>query len=95
MCDKLYVVKPNHEEDIFVVTQGRGRDVNNKDIILTKISYEYRWGLTGFYRSMIFIRLVYNYSGNQTVLINDCYACFQVISKQLTVWNAYISLLGL
>ena len=37
---------------------------------------------------MVFIPLVYN-SGDQNVLINDWYACFQVLSKQLTVWNAY------
>ena len=40
-----------------------------------------------------FIPLVYN-SGDQNVLINDWYACLQVISKQLTVWNAYLSLMG-
>ena len=50
-------------------------------------------GLTGFYPSMVFIPLVYN-SGDQNVLINDWYACLQVLSKQLTVWNAYLSLLG-
>ena len=42
---------------------------------------------------MVFIVLVYN-SGNQNVLINDWYACLQVLSKQLYVWNAYLSLLG-
>ena len=42
---------------------------------------------------MVFIPLVYN-SGDQNVLINDWYACLQVLSKQLTVWNAYLSLLG-
>ena len=42
---------------------------------------------------MVFIPLVYN-SGDQNVLINDWYACLQVPSKQLTVWNAYLSLLG-
>ena len=41
---------------------------------------------------MVFIPLVYN-SGDQNVLINDWYACLQVLSKQL-VWNAYLSLLG-
>ena len=40
-----------------------------------------------------FIPLVYN-GGDQNVLINDCYACLEVLSKQLTVWNAYLSLLG-
>ena len=40
-----------------------------------------------------FIPLVYN-NGDQNVLINDWYACLQVLSKQLTVWNAYLSLLG-
>ena len=50
-------------------------------------------GLTGFYPSIIFIPLVYN-SCDQKVLINDWYACLQVLSKQLTVWNAYLSLLG-
>ena len=42
---------------------------------------------------MVFIPLVYN-SGDQNVLINDWYACLQVLSKQLTVWNAYLNLLG-
>ena len=42
---------------------------------------------------MVFIVLVYN-SGNQNVLINDWYACLQMLSKQLHVWNAYLSLLG-
>ena len=42
---------------------------------------------------MVFIPLVYN-SGDQNVLINDWCACLQVLSKQLTVWNAYLSLLG-
>ena len=42
---------------------------------------------------MVFIPLVYN-SGDQNVLINDWYTCLQVLSKQLTVWNAYLSLLG-
>ena len=42
---------------------------------------------------MVCIPLVYN-SGDQNVLINDWYACLQVPSKQLTVWNAYLSLLG-
>ena len=61
--------------------------MNNKDITL-----ECKWGLTGFYPSMVFIVLIYN-SGNQNVLINDWYAWLQVISKQLYVWNAYLSLL--
>ena len=39
-----------------------------------------------------FIGLVYN-SGNQNVLINDWYACLQVLGKQLYVWNDYLSLL--
>ena len=42
---------------------------------------------------MVFIPLVYN-SADQNVLINDWYACLQVLSKQLIVWNAYLSLLG-
>ena len=42
---------------------------------------------------MVFKPLVYN-SADQNVLINDWYACLQVLSKQLTVWNAYLSLLG-
>ena len=40
--------------------------------------------LIGFYPSMVFIVLVYN-SGNQIALINDWYACLQVLSKQLYV----------
>ena len=39
---------------------------------------------------MVLIALVYN-SGDQNVLISDWYACFQVLSKQLTVWNANLS----
>ena len=52
----------------------------------------FNWLLSqhGFY---IGVPLVYN-SGDQNVLINDWYACLQVLSKQLTVWNAYLSLLG-
>ena len=42
---------------------------------------------------MVFIGFVYN-NGNQNVLINDWYACLQVLSKQLYVWNAYLGLLG-
>ena len=42
---------------------------------------------------MVFIPLVYN-SSDQNVLINDWHACLQVLSKQLTMWNAYFSLLG-
>ena len=51
--------------------------------------------LTGSYPSMVFIALVYN-SGNQNLLINDWYwyVCLHVLSKQLYVWNAYLSLLG-
>ena len=56
-------------------------------------NYEYKWGLIGFYPSMVFIVLVYN-SGNQIVLMNDWYACLQVLSKQLYVWSVYLSLLG-
>ena len=41
---------------------------------------------------MVFIPLIYN-SGDQNALINDWCACLQVLSK-LTVWNAYLSLLG-
>ena len=41
---------------------------------------------------MVFVVLVYN-SGNQNVLIN-LYACLQVLSKQLYLRNAYLSLLG-
>ena len=40
--------------------------------------------LIGFYPSMVFIVLVYN-SDNQIALINDWYACLQVLSKQLYV----------
>ena len=47
--------------------------------VITKISYECRWG---FNWQHTFIRLVYN-SGDQNALINDWYACFHVLSKQL------------
>ena len=40
-----------------------------------------------------FIPLVYN-GGDQNVLKNDWYARLQVLNKQLTVWNAYLSLMG-
>ena len=41
-----------------------------------------------------FIALVYNStSGDQNVLINDWYACLHVVSKQLYVWSAFLSLL--
>ena len=62
-------------------------------MLITKISYECSWGLTGFYPSMVVIPLLYN-SGDQNVSINDCYVCLQVLSKQLAVWNVYLSLLG-
>ena len=60
---------------------------NNKDIL--QVQVEFNWLLS----QQGFIPLVYN-SGDHNVLINDWYACFQVLSKQLTVWNAYLSLLG-
>ena len=44
-------------------------------MLITKIFYEYKWGLTGFYPSMVFVELVYR-SGNQNVLINDWYVMF-------------------
>ena len=53
--------------------------MSNKDIL------ECKWGSTGFYPNMVFIGLVYN-SGYQIVLINDWYACVQVLSKQLYGW---------
>ena len=59
--------------------------MNNKDILRVLV------GLSGFYPSMVFIGLVYN-SGNRNMLLNDWYACLQVLSKQLYVWNAYLSL---
>ena len=40
-----------------------------------------------------FVPLVYNIA-DRNVLINDWYACLQVLNKQLPVWNAYLSLLG-
>ena len=41
------IVKPHHEEDIFIITQGRG--VNNNDILQMQV------GLSGFYPSMVFM----------------------------------------
>ena len=61
--------------------------MNNKDIL--RVQFGFTWLLP----SMVFIGLVYN-SGDQNVLINDWYACLHVLSKQLYVWNAYLSLLG-
>ena len=77
------IVKPHHEEGVFAITQGQG----GSEVEITKMSYECRWGLTGFYPSMVFIALVYNRvnSSDQNVLLNDWYACLQVLSKQLTV----------
>ena len=46
------------------------------------------------YCSMVFIALVYN-SGSQNILINDWYACWHVLSKLLTVWNAQFVCWGL
>ena len=34
---------------IFVITQGPGSEVEWNRGLITKISYECRWGLTGFY----------------------------------------------
>ena len=87
---KFVIGKPHYKYDIFVIIWGQGGA--KAKVWITKISYECKWGLTGFYPNMGFIVLVYN-SGNQKVLINDCYACLQVLSKQLYVWNAYLSLL--
>ena len=42
---------------------------------------------------MVFIALIYN-SSSQNLLINDWYVCLHVLSKQLYVWNVYLSLLG-
>ena len=42
---------------------------------------------------MVFIGLVYN-SGDQNVLLNDWYACFQVLSTQRYVWDVFLILLG-
>ena len=45
---------------------------------------------------MVFIVIVYN-SGDQNVIVNDWYACqfnLQMLSKQLYVWNVYLSLQG-
>ena len=47
---------------------------------MTKISYECKWGLTGFYPNMIFIALIYN-SRDQNVLINGWYARLHELSK--------------
>ena len=63
---------------------SQGQGLNNKYILRVQV---------GFHPSMVLIALVYN-SSNQNVLINDCYTCLQVLSKQLYVWNAYLSLLG-
>ena len=83
------IVKPHYEYDIFVITRGGPK----AEVWIIKISYECKWSLTGFYPSMVFIGHVYN-SGNQNVLIIDWYAWLQVLSKQLYVWIAYLSLLG-
>ena len=63
--------------------------MNNKDILRVQVGFNWLLSQHGFYGTV----LVY-YSGNQSVLINDWYACLQVLSKQLYVWNAYLSLLG-
>ena len=50
-------------------------------------------GFNWFLSQHGFIGLIYN-NDNLNVLINDWYACLQVISKQPYVWNANLSLLG-
>ena len=49
---------------------SQGLGVNSKDILQVQV---------GFIIALIYI------SGNQNGLINDCYACLQVPSKQLEV----------
>ena len=80
----LYVIVKPTTSRISVITRGRG--VNNKDIL--RVQVRFNW----LYPRMIFVVLVYN-SGNHNVLINDWYTCQHVLSKQLYVWNAYLSLL--
>ena len=62
--------------------------MNNKDILRVPVGFNWLLSQHGF------IALVYN-SGNQNVLINDWYACLQVLSKQLYVWNDYYKSTGL
>ena len=71
------IVKSHHEEDIFAITRGRGRGVNNKDILRVQEGFNWLLSQHGF------IPLVYN-SADQNVLINDWYRCLQVLSKLLS-----------
>ena len=62
--------------------------MNNKDILQVQVGFNWllhipAWCLWDLFTSV-----------NQNVLINDWYICLQVLSKQLYVWNAYLSLLG-
>ena len=56
---------------------------------MSEVGFIWLLSQDGFYN----IVLVYT-NGNQNVVINDWYACLQVLSKQFYVWNAYLSLLG-
>ena len=43
------IVKPHYEYDIFVITRGRGRGVNNKDILRVQVGFNWLLSQHGFY----------------------------------------------
>ena len=45
------IVKPHHEEDIFVITRGRG--VNNKDILRVQVGFNWLLSQHGFYTTCL------------------------------------------
>ena len=49
VCD--VIDKPHHEEDIFVITRGRG--VNNKDILRVQVGLNWLLSQHGFYTTCL------------------------------------------
>ena len=45
------IVKPHHEEDIFVIIRGRG--VNNKDILRVQVGFNWLLSQHGFYTTCL------------------------------------------
>ena len=45
------IVKPHHEEDIFVITWGRG--VNNKHILRVQVGFNWLLSQHGFYTTCL------------------------------------------
>ena len=51
--DVEVIVKPHHEEDIFVITRGRGGGVNNKDILRVQVGFNWLLSQHGFYTTCL------------------------------------------